>query len=204
MRSPTRLVTFAAGLLLAASTFAACSESEDPTSTGTITDTASTTESQALLTKHGLAGMDAREVIEELEAKPLDERDEALRASVTPTAVTLSEDGTPDVVFDLGDEEFYLSVAPFATSTHDCVMHSLSGCRGELRATPVTVTATDASTGEVVRTVRTRTQDNGFAGLWLPRDRKLTIAVQQGERSGSATISTDAEAPTCLTTIRLA
>lgn len=191
----SRLAASAAAVLIAVTVLGACSAEEQPT--------ASVAGPSELMTKHDLADLDARAVIERLEARPLDERDASLRATVTPTEVTLTEEGSTEVVLDLSDDDFYLSVAPFASTTHDCVMHSLTGCRGELRNEPVTITATDRSSGAVISSTRTRTQDNGFAGIWLPRDRDLTIAVRQGKRSGSADVSTGADAPTCLTTIQL-
>ncbi len=45
---------------------------------------------------------------------------------------------------------------------------------------------------------------NGFVGLWLPRDIEGTLRISQDERAGEVDFATDADAPTCVTTLQLA
>ena len=66
-------------------------------------------------------------------------------------------------------DEIYVSAAPYQSQTHDCYYHSPTGCLGELRNADVAVTVTDTATGEVIVDEDTRTLDNGFVGIWLPR-----------------------------------
>ena len=44
---------------------------------------------------------------------------------------------------------------------------------------------------------------NGFAGFWLPRDVDARLTVESDGRTGTATVSTTPDDPTCLTTLRL-
>ena len=57
--------------------------------------------------------------------------------------------------------------------------------------------------GTVLVDQTVRTQDNGFAGLWLPADLTATLTVEHEGRTASTPITTGADAPTCLTTLQL-
>ena len=58
---------------------------------------------------------------------------------------------------------------------------------------------TDAQ-GKVIIDQDMETMDNGFIGVWLPRNMNLNLAVTYNGKSASAPISTFAESETCLTT----
>lgn len=95
--------------------------------------TADGTESQdTFLTAHGLAAMDAVEIIDHLDRQKVTERPTDLIASVRADELLLSS-GDQEVVVDLPDNQTYVSIAPYLTSTHDCFYHSLTTCLGELR-----------------------------------------------------------------------
>lgn len=192
--------------LLAAVSFAACApiasdKTEAPTQAAQADPTAEA--SDTFLERHGLAGLDAAAVIDTLEATTLAERPTNLMASVQPEQLILSDDAGNTTSMDIPADTFYVSIAPYANQTHDCYFHSLTTCRGELanEAVKVTVVADDGSTiidGEYT------TQDNGFVGLWLPRDISGTITLVVGEKSVTAPISTGDEDPTCITTLQVA
>jgi len=61
--------------------------------------------------EHGLAGLDAREVIERLDATSLAERSTDLIASVQPDELVLTS-GDRTQALPMPSDEFYLSVAP--------------------------------------------------------------------------------------------
>lgn len=153
----------------------------------------------ALLADLGLAGLTGREIVDRLDrstdARPLD-----LSASVREDAVVVG-DGRSEVAVPLGDE-FYVSVAPYVGTTHDCFFHSLAGCQGELVEEPVEVRVTDDA-GTVLVEESTTTWTNGFVGFWLPRDVEGTIEVRHDGRAGSVAFSTAPGSPTCVTTLRL-
>lgn len=155
----------------------------------------------ALLRSHGLEGADTRQVIEQLD-QTNDDRDTGLSASVTYDAVVL-QDQDDEVVLPMPEDEFYLSVAPWITTTHDCFQHSLSGCQGELVDTPLQVVITD-SAGEVLMDGAARTYENGFVGFWLPKDITGTLEISSAEGTASREFSTFEDSPTCLTTMQLA
>jgi hypothetical protein len=67
------------------------------------------------------------------------------------------------------------------------------------------ITVRDETTGAVIVHKRSTTDDNGFVGLWLPRDLTATLTVEYQGRGATSVISTDdADDATCLTTMRLA
>ncbi|MVT27056.1 hypothetical protein GNZ21_11940 [Nesterenkonia alkaliphila] len=134
---------------------------------------------------------------------PVEDRPGDLIASVEPKELVLFDDQENEASIPLPAEEFYLSFAPYLEQTHDCHFHSLTTCLGEMRHQQIDVTVTDSDTDVVLFDESVRTYDNGFAGLWLPRDITATLTVTHGDRSASIPISTDAEAPTCITTLQL-
>src|SRR5699024_525342 len=163
---------------------------------------AATDASQALLRDHGLEGLSAREIIDRLEALPLPERPQDLLASVLPESLSLSDAAGTEISLPLPDGEFYVSIAPFVEATHECVMHSLTTCLGELQEQELEVSVT-AADGEVLLDEVRATAPNGFLGLWLPRDQELTVTLAREGASASGPLLTDAEAPTCVTTMQL-
>ncbi|MFC4140212.1 MULTISPECIES: CueP family metal-binding protein [unclassified Microbacterium] len=155
-----------------------------------------------LLATHDLDGLDARAVVDRLDALPVAERPTDLIASVRPDRVELSDEAGRTASLPLPTDIFYTSVAPYVDRTHDCFFHSLTTCLGELRNTDVRVLVTDADGSVVMDEMRT-TNDNGFVGLWLPRGIQGTITVEHDGRRAGQPFSTDADSPTCLTTLQL-
>ncbi|MEE6274284.1 CueP family metal-binding protein [Georgenia sp. MJ206] len=156
----------------------------------------------AFLTQHGLGGMEPSEIVEHLDSLGGAERPTELMASVRPDELLLS-DGVEEVSLALPEDEFYLSLAPYVEQTHDCFFHSLTTCQGELVGEDVEVTVLDDA-GEVILDEAMTTQENGFVGMWLPRDVTGTIEVTADGRTGTVPFSTDDDGATCLTTLQLA
>ena len=161
----------------------------------------------SLLDQHGLTGLDARQIIDQLDAQPVADRPADLLASVQPDELVLTDPsdrtGETTTTLPMPDDEFYLSVAPYREQTHDCVFHSLTTCRGELSQQDVEVTVTDDETGQVVLDDTRTTFDNGFVGLWLPRDTTGTLTIRHDGGEATSPVSTGEDDLTCLTTMRL-
>lgn len=155
------------------------------------------------LAAHGLDGMDARAVIDHLEALTLDERPQDLMASVRPSQLLMSDAEGRELALPI-EGDFYLSTAPFVEGTHECWFHSLTTCRGELAEVEVEVRVADASTGEVIHEGTERTHPNGFYGLWLPRggSYEMTCTVDGATSTTAISTATEDDA-TCLTTMQL-
>ena len=188
-----RAAIAAAALALA---LTGCSATDpEPTADGTVSQ-------DAFLTTHGLADMDAVEIIDHLDRQKVTERPTDLIASVRPDELLLSS-GDQQVVVDLPDNQTYVSIAPYLNSTHDCFYHSLTTCVGELSNEDIQVTITDEATGEVLVDEATTTFDNGFIGFWLPDDVTGLIEVSYQGRTGTTEFSTTDDGATCVTDLRL-
>jgi hypothetical protein len=157
---------------------------------------------EQLMRQYGLAGMDPVTVIDHLDRLGGDDRPADLTASVRPGELVLAADGE-EFQLDIPDDRFYLSIAPYVDQTHECFHHSLTTCTGELDAEEVQVEIVDETNGEVLVDETTTTFDNGFVGFWLPRGIEGTLRVSYDGRTGQADFTTDDEAPTCLTSLRL-
>ena len=133
---------------------------------------------------------------------PVADRPDDLIASVQPTELVLTSSDEGLATMPMPDDQFYLSVAPYNTSTHPCQFHSLTTCLGEMTGESVDVTVTDAAGRTILDETRT-TYDNGFVGLWLPRDITGTIRIEHDGKTASTPIATGADDLTCLTTMQL-
>lgn len=177
-------------------TLAGCSAVDSPSPTGEVVS------QEEFLSSHGLAGMDAVEIIDHLDQVPLTQRSTQLMASVRTDELLLTDDNQ-EVVLDLPQDRTYVSIAPYVTQTHDCFYHSLTTCVGELGNEDVQVTITDEATGEVLVDETTTTFDNGFIGFWLPDDATGTIEVTHQGRTGTTQFATTDDGATCATDLRL-
>lgn len=177
-------------------TLAGCSATESG-------PTATTPASQEqFLDAHGLVAGEAREIIDHLDRQQVAERPTDLIASVRPDELVLSDD-KQEVILQLPEGLSYVSIAPYATQTHDCFYHSLTTCLGELGNEDIQVTITDEATGQVLVEEEATTFDNGFIGFWLPADATGTIEVTHQGRTGTTDFSTTADGATCITDLRL-
>lgn len=154
-----------------------------------------------LLAEQGLAGMGVREIIDYLDRLPVAQRPNDLIASVQHGQLVLNNQ-SEEIRLDLPENLSYISVAPYATRTHECFYHSLTTCLGELGTEPVEVLIID-ETGEVLVDEVAETFDNGFIGYWLPEDTAGTIEITHGGAVGSTAFSTAEDGATCVTDLRV-
>ena len=174
-----------------------------PATTQTQTTGGPSAAGQALLAKHSLTGKSAVEVIDTLDRMPVEQRPADLMASVRPDALLVSGDGT-EVALQIPADRFYLSVAPYVDSTHECFNHSLTTCKGELGGEDVEVSLVEEGRGAVLVDGVKTVFANGFVGFWLPKDTAGTLRIRHDGKVAETRISTHADAPTCLTTMQLA
>lgn len=149
----------------------------------------------------GLAGLTGRQIVDKLDQDPA-ARPLKMKASVRPDHVVIgSEAGEVNVPIE-GENSFYLSIAPYATQTHECHFHSLASCRGEMKSAPVHVKIVD-SAGKVLVDEDVTTYANGFVGFWLPKGIKGTVTATADGKTGSVPFATGPEDATCLTTLQV-
>lgn len=192
-----------AAAALAALTLTGCSTAGDDAPASRAKSSPAVPASAAsVLAGYGLDGMDTVEVIDHLDRLAGSDRPKDLTASVRPDELQLSAAGKESTL-PIPKDRFYLSVAPYVTTTHECFYHSLTTCQGELGGKKVRVLITDETHGKVLVDATRTTFANGFVGFWLPRDIEGTLKVSYDGRTAETRIATDRAAPTCLTTLKL-
>ncbi len=154
----------------------------------------------SFLAPFGLEASGTEEIVDALDRTNAD-REAGLAASVRyDTVIFATPDGEAQLA--LPDDLFYLSLAPYVASTHECYYHNLASCQGELVGEDIEVTIT-AADGEVLVDETATTYENGFVGFWLPRDIEGTISVAWDGLTTTAPIATGPDDPTCVTTLQL-
>lgn len=160
------------------------------------------TAADAVLVANGMTGRTLAEVVSDLDRQRGD-RAPGLKTSITDTVLTVEDMHTHQRVrIPLPADSFYLSVAPYTTTTHPCTWHSFTGCRGEHPNAPMTLTVTRFDGTTLYRGPAT-TFANGFVGMWLPRNITGTLRFEHAGRTATGRFSTLPGSPTCLTTLHL-
>ncbi len=158
----------------------------------------------AMLADHGLSGLDARGIIDYLDALPTANRPDDLMVSIRPNELVISDAAQREVTLPMPDDQFYVSIAPYENRTHDCYFHSLTTCAGEIENADMHMLVTHAGTGEVLVDETRPTFDNGFVGVWLPRDIDVTVTIEYDGLSATTDLSTsNDDDATCVTTMKL-
>lgn len=158
----------------------------------------------AMMKDHGLDGLDARQIIDRLDALPTAEREADLGASIRPNGLIITDAAEREITLPMPDDQFYVSIAPYEDETHECYFHSLTTCAGEIQNADVHMLVTDADSGEILIDETRTTFDNGFVGIWLPRDIDVTVAIEYDGRSATTDLSTsNDDDATCVTTMQL-
>lgn len=154
-----------------------------------------------ILAAQGIEGLDVRGVIDTLDTVTLGERSTSFIASIRPNELYLTDEEGLEESVPMPDDSFYVSFAPFINQTHPCHFHSLTTCVGELQNVDIHVLVTDNTSGETLLDEDVTTYDNGFYGIWLPRDLDdVTLTVEYDGMTAQTPISTSGdEDATCVT-----
>jgi hypothetical protein len=153
------------------------------------------------LAKYDLDGMTVKEIVAYLE-NDLNEPTN-FSAAITGTKLVLG-DATHQIELELPKGQFYLSFAPYINQTHPCANHNLVTCRGELKNKSFEVKIVDSQTNTVIVEKTIISSSNGFAGIWLPKNKRFQVTVSYGNLTATEEVSTFTSSNTCLTTLKLA
>jgi len=205
-RLASRSVTVVAVAVAAMLALTACSAAASTsTSAGNVEADDIQLVRDAMMKDHGLDGLDARAIIDRLDALPTSERPDDLMVSIRPNELTLSDAAQREMTLPMPDDQFYVSIAPYDNVTHECYFHSLTTCKGEIQNGDVHVLVANTDSGEILIDETRTTFDNGFMGLWLPRNIDVNVTIDYDGRSATTDLSTSGdEAATCVTTMQLA
>src|SRR5699024_5472623 len=97
-------------------------------------------------------------------------------ASITSDELIVTSHDGEETTYALPEDEFFVSIAPFMKTTHDCAIHSLTGCQGELIEKEFDVLIEDGA-GNVVVDKTISSFENGFIDLWLPREETFQVKI---------------------------
>ncbi|MBY7144363.1 CueP family metal-binding protein [Virgibacillus sp. NKC19-3] len=124
-------------------------------------------------------------------------------ASITSEQLIVTDkEENEEAIYDLPEDEFFVSIAPFEEQTHPCEIHSLTGCQGEMVQEAFDVYIETAE-GNVVIDETMQTEENGFIDLWLPRDETYAVEIKHDGKEVTSEISTYEDDFTCITTMQL-
>jgi len=126
----------------------------------------------------------------------------ANNASISSKELVVTNANSKSVSYQLPEDEFFVSIAPYIEHTHECAIHNLTGCQGELANKEMDVYIEDAE-GRTVLDQTMTTYANGFLDLWLPRNQKYRITITYDGKTATSEFSTFENDKTCITTIRL-
>ncbi|TXL63609.1 hypothetical protein FHP05_10500 [Cerasibacillus terrae] len=123
-------------------------------------------------------------------------------ASITSTQLIVTDDKEKETVYELPEDEFFVSIAPFVNETHPCTNHSLTGCQGEMINQDFDIYIEDTE-GNIVLDETKQSLENGFIDLWLPRDKAFRVKITHEGKEVESEISTFQDDGTCITTMQL-
>lgn len=127
---------------------------------------------------------------------------EDVSASINSHELIVTDHNQMKETYSLPEDEFFVSIAPFEESTHECAIHSLTGCQGELVEKEFNVYIEDEE-GNVMVDDTITSFANGFIDLWLPRDRTYQVKIEYDGKIAESTLSTFTGDNTCITTMQL-
>lgn len=127
---------------------------------------------------------------------------EDVTASITSDELIVTDANQEETTYELPEEEFFVSIAPFVQETHECAIHSLTGCQGELVEKEFDVYIEDEE-GNVVVDETVTSFENGFLDFWLPRDKTYQVKIEYDGKIAESEISTFEGDNTCITTMQL-
>lgn len=99
-------------------------------------------------------------------------------------------------------DQFYLSVGLYADYTHDCYYHNPATCEAQFKAKQVKYSVKSLNTSYVDSGVSVTTS-KGWLDFYLPGNQKYLAEFEVEGLKGSGVMSTEEEAPSCISTIKV-
>lgn len=127
---------------------------------------------------------------------------EDVSASITSDELIITDADDKETTYELPEDEFFVSIAPFIEETHPCEIHSLTGCQGELVEEEFDVYIEDEE-GNVIVDETLKSLENGFIDLWLPKNETFHVTIQHDGKTAEQEITTFEGDNTCITTMQL-
>jgi hypothetical protein len=100
------------------------------------------------------------------------------------------------------DDLFYLSVGLYTENTHECFYHNPATCDAEFKSKQVSYSITSLDGNYEASGVEITT-DKGWLDFYLPKTQQYRVEFEVDGLRGSGILSTEEDAPTCISTIRV-
>lgn len=152
--------------------------------------------SDKILSQLNIETSDIKEIVTNLDQR-IDEPSN-IGARITGDKLYLY-DNDKEYSLNLPEDSFFVSIAPYINEVHPCTIHNLVTCRGEVFNQTMKIRIVDENNQIILEEEKT-TQDNGFIGLWLPKNMNATLSVEYDGLFVEYPISTYSESYTCITT----
>ncbi|WP_433956679.1 CueP family metal-binding protein [Cytobacillus horneckiae] len=150
-------------------------------------------------TSNEVETQDIKKMVQDFSGK---DSNEEVTASITSEELIVTNSDNKEISYNLPEDEFFVSIAPFVEVTHPCTNHNLTGCQGELAEKKFDVYIEDED-GNVIVDESMTSLKNGFIDFWLPRDKTYNVKIQYDGKTAESEISTFEGDNTCITTIQL-
>lgn len=145
---------------------------------GTDPSEVGSTKNDEALAERELVGLDAKQIIEQLDSMIIADHPIGLIGPVSPDELILTDESQGETVFDAPTDELYVSDTLYQMQTHECYFRSLTTRVVELNGTEVGLKVSNAQTCETLSEESVRTFDDGFLGLCLAQGVKATLSVE--------------------------
>ena len=129
-------------------------------------------------------------------------QDMDVAASITSHELIVTDQNEEEIIYDLPEDKFFISIAPFEEVTHPCTHHSLDGCQGEMVNEEFLIEIMD-SEGKLIVEEPVKTMENGFIDYWLPRNDDYQVKLTHDGKVAEEILSTYEGDRTCVTTMQL-
>ncbi len=100
------------------------------------------------------------------------------------------------------NDRFYLSIGLYANYTHECYYHNPGTCDAQFKSTPVKYRIQSLNSSFVLENT-VKTTDKGWLDYYLPKNQKYNAEFEVEGMRGTGIISTEADARTCISTIKV-
>jgi len=148
------------------------------------------------LAEFGFNNITIEELVQGLDSNDINKPN--LSASITGTHLLLAN-ADKSVKIPLSNDKFYVSFAPYINNTHTCSNHNLITCTSELKNESFHVLILD-ETGKAIIDKYVQSMDNGFIGMWMPKNITGKLIVSYNGLKASTNITTFNDSNTCITT----
>ncbi len=146
--------------------------------------------------------VDTERIGDEVTTKPSDRRRVIAVLIIVVSLIGFSALLTYQTAITAEKDRFYLSFGLYADYTHECYYHNPGTCDAQFKSTPVEYRIQSLD-GKFLLEGKANTTSRGWLDFYLPKNQKYQAEFKLDGMSGFGIFSTETDARTCISTIRL-